>query len=54
MRLVKITKRAPIQLLVPFRVIHYNFVNIELEGYRTKRVGFIGDGASKLLILLPF
>ena len=31
MRLVKITKRAPIQLLVPFRVIHYNFVNIELE-----------------------
>ena len=31
MRLVKITKRAPIQLLVLFRVIHYNFVNIELE-----------------------
>ena len=31
MRLVKITKRVPIQLLVPFRVIHYNFVNIELE-----------------------
>lgn len=31
MRLVKITKRVPIQLLVPVRVIHYNFVNIELE-----------------------
>ena len=31
MRLVKITKRASIQLLVPVRVIHYNFVNIELE-----------------------
>ena len=31
MRLVKITKRAPIQLLVPFQVIRYNFVNIELE-----------------------
>ena len=31
MRLVKITKRAPIQLLVPFQVIHYSFVNIELE-----------------------
>lgn len=31
MRLVKITKRAPIQLLVPFRVIHYNFVSIALE-----------------------
>lgn len=31
MRLVKITKRAPIQLLVLVRVIHYNFVNIELE-----------------------
>ena len=23
-------------------------------GYRTKRVGFIGDGASKLLALSPF
>ena len=31
MRLVKITKRALIQLLVPFRVIHYNFVSIALE-----------------------
>lgn len=31
MRLVKITKRAPIQLLVPVRVIHYNFVSIALE-----------------------
>ena len=31
MRLVKITKRAPIQLLVPVQVIHYSFVNIELE-----------------------
>ena len=31
MRLVKITKRAPILGLVPVRVIHYNFVNIELE-----------------------
>ena len=31
MQLVKITKRAPIKLLVPVRVIHYNFVNIELE-----------------------
>ena len=31
MRLVKITKRAPIQLLVPVQVIHYNFVHIELE-----------------------
>lgn len=24
-------ERAPILELVPFRVIHYNFVNIELE-----------------------
>lgn len=24
------------------------------EGYRTKRVGFIGDGASKLLAPSPF
>lgn len=31
MRLVKISKRAPIQLLVPVRVIHYNFVSIALE-----------------------
>lgn len=31
MRLVKISKRAPIQLLAPFRVIHYNFVFIALE-----------------------
>ena len=31
MRLVKITERAPIFELVPVRVIHYNFVNIELE-----------------------
>ena len=31
MRLVKITKRAPIQLLVPVQVIHYNFVSIALE-----------------------
>lgn len=31
MRLVKITERAPILGLVPVRVIHYNFVNIELE-----------------------
>ena len=23
-------------------------------GYRTKRVGFIGDGISKLLVLSPF
>jgi hypothetical protein len=25
-----------------------------LLGYRTKRVGFIGDGASKLLLPSPF
>lgn len=31
MRLVKINERAPIFELVPVRVIHYNFVNIELE-----------------------
>ena len=31
MQLVKITKRAPIKLLVPVRVIHYNFVSIALE-----------------------
>lgn len=24
------------------------------KGYRTKRVGFIGDGASKLLLPSPF
>ena len=27
---------------------------IENGGYRTKRVGFIGDGASKLLLPSPF
>jgi len=31
MLLVKISKRAPIQLLVPVRVIHYSFVSIALE-----------------------
>jgi len=25
-----------------------------ITGYRTKRVGFIGDGASKLLLPSPF
>jgi len=28
---ISLMKRAPIQLLVSFRVIHYNFVSIALE-----------------------
>lgn len=28
---ISLMKRAPIQLLVPVRVIHYNFVSIALE-----------------------
>ena len=28
---ISLMERAPILELVPFRVIHYNFVNIELE-----------------------
>lgn len=28
---ILLMEKAPIQVLVPSRVIHYNFVNIELE-----------------------
>ena len=35
---------------VPFGVLGHSYFTIRTtKGYRTKRVGFIGDGASKLL-----
>ena len=35
-------------LLIPLGLCLF-FLGIKNTGYRTKRVGFIGDGASKLL-----
>ena len=40
----------PIVLYMYYRLLSY----ITRMGYRTKRVGFIGDGASKLLLPSPF
>lgn len=42
-------------IVVAYRNLFYRASNLyEFVGYRTKRVGFIGDGASKLLALSLF
>ena len=38
----------------PLLFVRNEFSNMINVGYRTKRVGFIGDGISKLLVLSPF
>ena len=43
-----------VNLIILIKNEAYSLVFICLMGYRTKRVGFIGDGASKLLLPSPF